>query len=145
MSLAPHAAPALPQPGPPGNFLAGLAHLEISNMLKTLKTFVDVNGRRVGKGLDVPADAYDKDTMAHYQRHGMVGQPAAHPAAQPARAPRSPRTPRPTETKPAAPNQPGAVDKTELPPQDPDRKGGENNPMTDADAAADLAGQPRPQ
>lgn len=33
----------------------------------------------------------------------------------------------------------------ELPPHDPDRKGGENNPLTEADAAADLAGQPRPE
>lgn len=33
----------------------------------------------------------------------------------------------------------------ELPPQDPDRKGGENNPLTMADAEADLAGTPRPE
>ncbi len=30
------------------------------------------------------------------------------------------------------------------PPMDPDRLGGPNNPLTDADAAADLAGTPRP-
>lgn len=33
----------------------------------------------------------------------------------------------------------------EFPEGDPDRKGGENNPLTEADAAADLAGQPRPE
>jgi hypothetical protein len=33
----------------------------------------------------------------------------------------------------------------EFPPVDPDAKGGENNPLTEADAAADLAGQPRPE
>lgn len=114
-------------------------------MLKTLKTFLDVNGRRVAKGQDVPADAYDKDTLAHYQRHGLVGQPAAQPPAQPARAHRAPRSPRPAETKPAAPEQTGAEQQAEFPPQDPDRKGGENNPLTEADAAADLAGQQRPQ
>ena len=32
----------------------------------------------------------------------------------------------------------------EFPPADPDAKGGENNPLTEADAAADLAGEPRP-
>jgi hypothetical protein len=32
----------------------------------------------------------------------------------------------------------------EFPPADPDAKGGENNPLTAADAAADLAGDPRP-
>lgn len=33
----------------------------------------------------------------------------------------------------------------EFPPADPDAKGGDNNPLTEADAAADLAGQPRPE
>jgi hypothetical protein len=32
----------------------------------------------------------------------------------------------------------------QFPPADPDAKGGENNPLTEADAAADLAGEPRP-
>ncbi len=114
-------------------------------MLKTLKPFIDVNGRRVAKWQDVPADAYDKATLAHYRRHGLVGEPAADPAAQPARAPRAPRTARPAETKPAAPEQTSAGQQPEFPQQDPDLKGGENNPLTEADAAADLAGQPRPQ
>lgn len=33
----------------------------------------------------------------------------------------------------------------DFPPADPDRKGVENNPLTEADAAADLAGEPRPE
>lgn len=33
---------------------------------------------------------------------------------------------------------------TDWPPMDPNRLGGPNNPLTDADAAADLAGTPRP-
>lgn len=33
----------------------------------------------------------------------------------------------------------------EFPPADPDAKGGENNPLTMADAEADLAGTPRPE
>ena len=33
----------------------------------------------------------------------------------------------------------------EFPPADPDAKGGENNPLTMADAEADLAGAPRPE
>ena len=32
----------------------------------------------------------------------------------------------------------------DFPHLDPERKGGENNPLTEADAAADLAGMPRP-
>lgn len=38
----------------------------------------------------------------------------------------------------------GEEGSSEFPEQDPDHKGGENNPLTDADAAADLAGEPRP-
>lgn len=33
----------------------------------------------------------------------------------------------------------------DFPPADPDAKGGENNPLTMADAEADLAGTPRPE
>lgn len=109
--------------------------------MKALKNFLDVTGRRVKKGDDV-SNAYDKATLAHYTRHGLVGTPAEAPAAP---APRRPRQPKPAETKPAAPQEPGDTEAPEFPPADPDRKGGENNPLTEADAAADLAGQPRPE
>ena len=109
--------------------------------MKALKNFLDVAGRRVKKGDDIGASAYDKATLAHYTRHGLVGTPADAPAAP---APRRQRQAKPAETKPAAPQEPGTTETPELPPQDPDRKGGENKPLTEADAAADLAGQHRP-
>lgn len=48
---------------------------------------------------------------------------------------------------PAIPDLPTEDDApaAEFAPADPDRKGGENNPLTDADALADLTGKPRPE
>jgi hypothetical protein len=85
--------------------------------MKYLKTFIDAHGKKVRKG--APFSEYDKNTVAHYARHGLIG---------------------PTETKPAAPTEA----KAEFPHSDPDRKGGTNNPLTEADALADLSGKPRP-
>jgi hypothetical protein len=54
--------------------------------MKNLKTFVDITGKRVTKGEPV-STAYDKDTLAHYKRHGLIGDPAGtKPAATKRRA-----------------------------------------------------------
>lgn len=102
-----------------------------------LKKFIDGRGRRISIGDPLPPD-YDKPTLAHYERHGMVGEAPKSAAKAPVR---SPKPAVPNETKPAALSQTAAQ---EFPPSDPDRKGGENNPLTEADAAADLAGVARP-
>lgn len=49
-----------------------------------------------------------------------------------------------TKTPAVSPAPKVALTAPDFPHLDPDRKGGENNPLTDADAAADLAGMPRP-
>ena len=117
--------------------------------MQALKNFLDAKNRRITRGQELPAD-YDKQTLEHYPRLGMVGEPAKAP-----KPPRAAKAPKPSETKPAGPQETGTAqpddvatdlpgEQPEFPQQDPDRKGGENNPLTDADAAADLAGQPRP-
>lgn len=70
---------------------------------------------------------------------GPAKDPEAKAAAQaPVMAkPRKPKA-KPEAQEPDAPAQ-------EFPPADPDAKGGENNPLTMADAEADLAGTPRPE
>jgi hypothetical protein len=75
--------------------------------MKTLKSFIDVTGRRVNRGDPVSKD-YDKDTLAHYTRLGLIPQASA---ATPAKT----RIPKPAETKPAAPQEtkPAAPNMTE--------------------------------
>ena len=71
--------------------------------MQVLKTFLDGTGRRLKPGMDVPS-GYDKQTLAHYTRLGMIGEPPK--AAQPGHKPRQ-ATPgqggrsAPKETKPA--------------------------------------------
>lgn len=74
--------------------------------MEVLKTFVR-QGKRYRPGDDPPPEL-DAPTVAHYQRHGMLGKPAA--SAAPASGtrlptPRQQRTPKTVERKPAAPQQ----------------------------------------
>lgn len=74
--------------------------------MEVLKTFVRL-GKRYRPG-DDPPDDLDAPTLAHYQRHGMLGTPGTAAAqgqapAQRTPAPRQQRTPAPRERKPAAP------------------------------------------
>lgn len=71
--------------------------------MKVLKTFLDGTGRRLKPGMDVPS-GYDKPTLAHYTRLGMIGEPPK--AAQPGNKPRQAAPGQggrtgPKETKPA--------------------------------------------
>lgn len=71
--------------------------------MKVLKTFLDGKGRRLKPGMDVPSD-YDKPTLSHYTRLGMIGEPpkAAQPGNKPRQAaPGQGGRPGPKETKPA--------------------------------------------
>jgi len=61
--------------------------------MQILKTFVDGSGKRHKVGADAPKE-WDKATLAHYLRHGMVGEP-----------PRARRASKPTSTKPAGPEE----------------------------------------
>jgi hypothetical protein len=66
--------------------------------MKILKTFVDSKGVKHRPGGDVPKD-WDKSTLEHYKRHGMVGDPPK---------PRKPVGPK--ETKPAGPGETKGAD-----------------------------------
>lgn len=95
--------------------------------MQALKPYLDTKNRRIARGQSVPDD-YDKPTIAHYERLRLIGDKAE-----------------PQEKKPAqSKEKKGQKSAVEFPPADPSRKGGENNPLTEADAAADLAGKPRP-
>lgn len=78
--------------------------------LQALKKFIDGRGRRISVGDTLPTD-YDKATLAHYQRHGMVGEPAK--TKRSAAKPTETKPAGPAETKPADPAQPGPA--AELP------------------------------
>lgn len=79
--------------------------------MKIAKAFIDGQGRRMKPGMDVPAD-YDKQTMAHYLRRGMVAEVVK--PAEPARKARA--RPAPAETKPAAPAEVSAAPVLAVPP-----------------------------
>jgi hypothetical protein len=78
--------------------------------MQALKSFLDGQGRRIKPGDELEPDQYDVGTIAHYERHGMVGpsvpaeQTTATPAEiKPARSTGSASKPR--ETKPTAATQ----------------------------------------
>lgn len=73
--------------------------------MQVLKTFVR-DGKRFRPG-DTAPDDLDKQTRAHYQRHGMVGEAVAKtPAPAPARTRQRGAA---AETKPAGPAFTGSV------------------------------------
>ena len=76
--------------------------------MQILKTFIDGEGRRHKVGDPVP-QTWDKPTLSHYLRHGMIGAPVkakiAHSKPTKVR-PAITKPAAPTETKPAAPTAP---------------------------------------
>lgn len=66
--------------------------------MKILKTFVDSQGNKHRPGGDVPK-AWDKPTLEHYKRYGMVGDP-----------PKTRKPAGPKETKPAGPSETKGAD-----------------------------------
>lgn len=69
--------------------------------MQVLKSFIDGQGRRLNPG-DPMSEDYDKPTIAHYLRHGMVGEPTATAEAPKASRPRKDPAPQETQvTRPA--------------------------------------------
>ena len=66
--------------------------------MKILKTFVDGLGNKHRPGGDVPRD-WDKPTLEHYKRYGMVGDP-----------PKTRKPAAPKQTKPAGPGETKGAD-----------------------------------
>lgn len=62
--------------------------------MQALKPFLDTQNRRIVRGQDVPDD-YDRQTLAHYERLGMIGP------REPEKAVKVPKPAKPTETKQA--------------------------------------------
>lgn len=67
--------------------------------LVALKKFIDGRGRRISVGDPLPSD-YSKDTLAHYERFGMVGE-----AVKPKKGPTEKKPVGPDEGKPATPDE----------------------------------------
>jgi hypothetical protein len=67
-----------------------------SKKIYAQKHFIDGANNRVSKGEEIKPDKYDRVTMDHYERYGMVG------AEKPVVAPKV--------TKPAFPKQAGSVE-----------------------------------
>ena len=102
--------------------------------MQILKTFIDSEGHRHKVGGPVP-QAWDKPTLAHYLRHGMIGAPVKAKTApsKPAKArPSITKSAAPTETKPATPTAPE------------DQAGSDGPDQTTGDLLADPASTSNP-
>ena len=79
--------------------------------MQILKSFIDSQGRKQEPGGPVPDD-YDKQALEHYERYGMVGEPAPDDGPDAvAKKPAKAKQPKPDNTQATGPQE----TKSELP------------------------------